>query len=179
MIDPEKARRGDLRAEHVGHHSQGEGEDADWRILRGKYRRSVRATTFFITVGRPDLARRSPLAMRSTRMMVVGGSPRSIVGVFVVGPRFEGRLGSALAWAGVGRRRSSPYWVSDVFEGPDSERRRGRGLVRRYNERLRSAPGTDRGKRIHVCVLIAPACALDRPGRAASRLPRDSDPSGA
>jgi hypothetical protein len=96
MIDPEKARRGDLRAEHAGHHSQGEGEDADWRILRGKYRRSVRATTFFITVDVPIWRAGSPHANRSTRMMVVGGR-RGPSSAFVVGPRFEGRLGSALA----------------------------------------------------------------------------------
>jgi hypothetical protein len=174
MVDPEKGAAETFERNTLGIIRTGDGEDAEWRIFRGKYREGVSRHDFFVTVGRPDLASREASRQAKRRTLLIGGISAAIVGVFVVGANVSKGgwdpplwLGGALVGGGL-----IAYWVSDVFEGPDLNSDEADGLVRRYNERLRDhLQEPDKGTRIHVMnvlesLQLAPWIAPDSGGLA-------------
>jgi hypothetical protein len=154
MVDPEKGAEETFALNTLALIREGEGGDADWRICRGKYRESVSRRDFFITVGRPDLARRESTRQSRHTLMVVGGLVAAVAGVWVVGATVTKggwdppwALGGGLIAGGL-----ISYWASDVFAGPDLKIDEADSLIRRYNERLLDRlkePG-ERDKHIQV-----------------------------
>jgi len=138
MVDPEKGAEETFALNTLGLIREGEGADADWRISRGKYRESVSRHDFFITVGRPDLARQESSRQSAHTALVVGGVAGIIVGALV-----EGATVSKGGWdppwpLGIGLMVGGliAYLASDIFAGPDLKIDEAESLVRRYNERL-------------------------------------------
>ncbi len=95
MVDPEKGAEETFELNTLGLIREGDGADAEWRISRGKYRESVSRHDFFITVGRPDPARReSSRQVEARTAMVVGGITGIIVGACgASAPRFRKAAG--------------------------------------------------------------------------------------
>jgi hypothetical protein len=155
MVDPEKGAEETFALNTLGLIREGDDGDAEWRIVRGKYRDSVSRHDFFITVGRPDLAKRESSRRSRQTLLVVGGLGAILAGSWVLfATASEGgwdphwALGAGLVAGGF----ISFYWVSDVFSGPDLKVDEAEGLIRRYNEHLqdRLQRPTDRDKRIQV-----------------------------
>jgi hypothetical protein len=154
MVDPDKGAEETFALNTLGMIRGGEGGDADWRIFRGKYRASVSRHDFFITVGRPDLARRQSSRQSRHTLMVVGGIVSAVAGVYVAYAAVsKGGWDPPLApGAGLIAAGLLAYWTSGVFSGPDLEIGEAESLIRRYNERLQDRlirPGT-REKQVQV-----------------------------
>lgn len=138
LVDPEKGAEETFAQNTLGLIHEGEGANADWRICRGKYRESVSRHDFFITVGRPDLARRESSRNSKHNWMVLGGIAGIIAGPVVLGASFS-KGGWDPPWAlgaGLIAGGAISYFASDIFAGPDLKVDEADGLVRRYNERL-------------------------------------------
>jgi len=155
MVDPEKGAEETLELNSLGLIREGEGADADWRIYRGKYRESVSRHDFFITVGRPDLAKRESSRQSRHSLLVIGGVTAIVAGSWLVFAAVSKggwdpplALGAGLMAGGF----ISFFWVSNLFSGPDLNLDETEGLIRRYNERLRDRliQPADRGNRIQV-----------------------------
>jgi hypothetical protein len=159
MVDPEKGAEETFELNTLGVIREGESANADWRICRGKYRESVSRHDFFITVGRPDLARRESSRQAKHTGLVVGGVAATIAGVWVLGATFTEGGWDPPAWLGGGLMAGGLiafFLVSDLFEGPDLKVDEAEGLVRRYNEHLQEhlKPPADRDNRIQAMHLF-------------------------
>ena len=120
LVDPEKGAEETFAVNTLGIIREGDGADADWRISRGKFRESVSRHDFFITVGRPDLARRESSRQSKHTMLVVAGVAGIIVGAGVVGATFS-KGGWDPPWALGGGLMAGgliAYFVSATSRGP-------------------------------------------------------------
>ena len=159
MVDPEKGPEETFELNTLGVIREGDGANAGWRISRGKYRESVSRRDFFITVGRPDLARRESSRQSKHTALVLGGLAATVGGVWVLGATFTKGGWDPPAWLGGGLMAGGLiafFWVSDLFEGPDLKVDEAEGLVRRYNEHLqeRLKPPADRDNRIQAMHVV-------------------------
>jgi len=159
MVDPEKGAEETFELNTLGLIREGDDGDAEWRIYRGKYRESVSRHDFFITVGRPDLAKRESTRQSRHSLFVVGGIAAIIAGGWLTFASVsEGGwdppwgVGAGLIAGGF----VSFYWISDAFAGPDLNVDEAEGLIRRYNERLqdRLQRPNDRDKHIQVIQVV-------------------------
>jgi len=154
MVDPDKGAEATFEQNTLGLIHEGEGANADWRICRGKYRESVSRHDFFITVGRPDLARRQASRQSKHNWMVLGGVAGIIGGAWVIGASVS-KGGWDPPWylgGGLMAGGAIAYFASDIFEGPELKVDEAESLVRRYNEYLqeRLKLNPERENRIHV-----------------------------
>ena len=172
MVDPAKGAEATFESNTLGIIKVGDGDDADWRIFRGKYRESVSRHDFFVTVGRPDLASRQSSRQAKRNTLLVGGVGAMIVGVWVVGATVSKGGWDPPLWLGGGLIGGGAiaYWVSDVFAGPDLPSDEADGLVRRYNERLRDHLERPSDRQQHIQVVqslqVAPWIAVGSGGLA-------------
>src|SRR4051794_16524351 len=169
LVDPEKGPEETFAQNTLGFIREGEEADANWRISRGKYREAVSRHDFFITVGRPDLARRESSRQSKHTMLLVGGVAGIVAGAWTVGASFSKGgwdppwpLGAGLMVGGV-----VAYFVSDLFDGPDLKVDEADGLVRRYNERLHDSltvPQPESHLRVVQSLQVAPWIAMGSGG---------------
>jgi len=154
MVDPAKGAQETFDLNTLGLIRAGEGADADWRIFRGKFRDSVSRHDFFVTVGRPDLAKREASRRSKHTALLFGGYAAAGLGLVVgFAGLSKGGWDPPLLLAGgmiVGGVICA--WVSDVFTGPDLNVDEAEALVRRYNDLLQSRliRPTERDNRLQV-----------------------------